>query len=99
MPSTRTCARGGLDAHVRHQLDELAQHVVGARLGLLDAGDVLGAGDHDVVGEALGGDPAAVVADQRDRHQAAPAASASASITLRELPDVESASSTSPGSP
>ena len=58
---------------------------------------MLRARDDDVVGQALGGDPPAVVADQRDRH-AAPRrrASASASITLRELPDVDSASSASP---
>ena len=40
------------------QLDQLAQRVVGARLRLLDAGDVLRAGDDHVVGEILGGDPA-----------------------------------------
>ena len=54
-----------------HQLDQLAEHVVGARLRLLDPRDVLRAGDDDVVGEPLGGDPAAVVADHRDRREAA----------------------------
>ena len=50
-----------------------------------------------VVGQLLGGDPATVVADQGDRHQARAAAPrASASITLPELPLVESASSASP---
>src|SRR5512133_657817 len=53
-------------------LDQFAQHVVGARLCLLDPRDVLGATDDDVVGEALGGDPAAVVPDHRDREPFAP---------------------------
>ena len=54
--------------------------------------------DDDVVGEPLGGDAAAVVAHQRDRHAARGGAPrASASITFGELPLVESASSTSPG--
>ena len=35
------------------QLDQLPQHVVGARLCLLDPRDVLRAGDDDVVGEPL----------------------------------------------
>ncbi len=52
---------------LRHELDELPQRVVGAGLGLLDSRYVLGAGDHDVVGQSLGADPAAVVADHRDR--------------------------------
>jgi len=34
------------------ELDQLAQHVVGTRLSLLDAGDVLGTREHDVIGEA-----------------------------------------------
>ena len=39
----------------------------GGRLRLLDARDVLRRRDDHVVGQALGGDPPAVVADQRDR--------------------------------
>src|ERR1019366_397837 len=61
-------ALGGIVA-----LDELAQHVVGARLGLLDARDVLRARDDDVVGKRVGGDHATVVADEGDRGKAAPA--------------------------
>ena len=59
------------------------QHVVGARLRLLDARDVLRARDDHVVGEPLGRDPAAVVADHRDRREAAARAPrASAAITF-----------------
>ncbi len=49
--------------------EKLAQHVVRARLRLLDARDVLGLHDDDVVGEPLGGDPPPVVADERDRRE------------------------------
>ncbi len=54
------------------QLHQLAQHVVGGRLRLLDPRDVLRARDHHVVGERVGGDAAAVVAHHRDRAQPAP---------------------------
>ena len=89
-PRTRARRRASAPAAAaagrrRGDLDQLAQRVVGARLRLLDARDVLGAGDHDVVGERLGGDAAAVVADHRDRHQPSRRASASASMTLRRV--------------
>ena len=64
VPSTRTRTRRGRRSR-RRALDELPEDVPGARLGLLDARDVLRAGHHDVVGEPLGRDPAAVVADHR----------------------------------
>ena len=67
VPSTRA-RRTRLTAR---QLDQLPQHVVRARLGLLDPRDVLGARDDHVVGEPVGRDPPAVVADHGDRHQPA----------------------------
>ena len=64
----------GLRAHSPlRPLDEVAEQVVGGRLGLLDARDVLRRRQDDVVGETLGGDAAAVVADQRDGAQPAAA--------------------------
>ena len=48
---------------------------------------------------ALRRDPAAVVADERDRDQLALRASASASMMFAELPLVESATATSPARP
>ena len=66
-PATRARVRtGGVEAPAS-QLDQLAQQVVGGRLRLLDARDVLRRGDDHVVGEPVGRDPAAVVADERDR--------------------------------
>ena len=61
------------DTRARTLTAELHQRVVRARLRLLDARDVLGAHDDHVVGQRLGGDPPAVVADERDRRQPAPA--------------------------
>ena len=50
---TRRAAARGASHASSHQLP---QRVVGARLRLLDPGDVLGASDHHVVGEPLAGD-------------------------------------------
>ena len=53
--------------HRFRQLHQLAKHVVGACLRLLDARDVLRAGDDHVVGERVLRDLASVVAHHRDR--------------------------------
>ena len=79
------------------RLHELAQHVLGGGLRLLDARDVLRRLT-TTWSASPRRRPAAVVADQRDRHAArAGAPRASAATTLRESPLVESASSASPG--
>src|SRR5262245_34058030 len=64
VPSTRTRTRP-------LATDQLHQHVVGARLRLLDPRDVLRARDDHEVCELLGGDLAAVVSHQRDRGESA----------------------------
>ena len=80
--------------------NQLAQDVVGAGLRLLDPGDVLRAGDHDVVGEAARrrsarrrSRPARSWSDRGGAPRRAPRSRSP------EPPLVESASSTSPGRP
>ncbi len=90
----------GLRRRRPDQLDQLAQRVVGARLRLLDAGDVLGAGD-DARGRR---GPRRRPGRRRSRPSRpspsrAGAPPASARIMFAELPLVESASSVSPGRP
>ena len=98
VPSTRTRDPPPGVRHAHRVLDELPQHVVGARLGLLDARDVLRAGDDHVVGEPLVPRPG--------RRRSRPSRSSRARggaprraprSRCRELPLVESASSASPG--
>ena len=97
---TRTAFTCGRSHGIRLRAARPApQHVVRARLRLLDARDVLRARHDHVVGEALGGHAPAVVADHRDRRRPRRRASASAAITFTEFPLVESASSASPCCP
>ena len=64
--------RGGATAHAG-SARQLAQHVHALACASWIRGMCSRARDDDVVGEALGGDPAAVVADERDRRQPAAA--------------------------